>query len=126
MALIRSAGPLINSAAPHGAYTERMILLTYLKSKNLKLDTDLNIILLNQQNIYVKYLSIFHDTVKCFNILATSLNVLHNYFDGPTKLFSDLYLTKFFDILAQSFFFCKSWLLKMECITTRYNFISRI
>jgi len=29
-------------------------------------------------------------------ILATSLNVLHNYFDGPNKIiFSDLYQVKF-------------------------------
>jgi len=31
-------------------------------------------------------------------ILATSLSVLHNYFDSPTKLFSNLYLAKFIDI----------------------------
>jgi len=31
---------------------------------------------------------------KSFNILAISLNVLHNHFDDP-KLFSDLYLPKF-------------------------------
>jgi len=29
---------------------------------------------------------------KIFDILATSLNVLYNYFDSPKKLFSDLYL----------------------------------
>jgi len=28
---------------------------------------------------------------------------LHNYFDGPTKLFSDLYLVKFLDTSAQLF-----------------------
>jgi len=28
------------------------------------------------------------NSAKNFDILATSLNVLHNYFDGPTKLFS--------------------------------------
>jgi len=36
------------------------------------------------------------------------LNFLHNYFDGPTKLFSDLYLVKFSDISAKcdlKFFF---------------------
>jgi len=33
---------------------------------------------------------------KSFNILTTSLSVLHSYFDGPkTKLFLDLYLSKF-------------------------------
>jgi len=29
---------------------------------------------------------------KSFDILATSLSILHNYFNGPTKLFPDLYL----------------------------------
>jgi len=32
--------------------------------------------------------------------------VLHNYFDSPTKLFSDLYLAKFLDTSAKSFFSC--------------------
>jgi len=41
--------------------------------------------------------------VKSFDILTTSLSVLHNYFNGITKLFSDLYLTKFLDILTKSF-----------------------
>jgi len=34
------------------------------------------------------------------------LNVLHNYFVGPIKLFSDLYLAKFLDPLAKMFFSC--------------------
>jgi len=29
------------------------------------------------------------------------LKLLRNYFDGPTKLFSDLYLIKFFNISAK-------------------------
>jgi len=33
-----------------------------------------------------------------------SLNVLHNYFDGTTKLFSVFSEVFFLDILAQSFF----------------------
>jgi len=37
------------------------------------------------------------DVAKNFDILATNLSVLHNYFDGLTKLFSDLYLAKFLD-----------------------------
>jgi len=32
------------------------------------------------------------------------LNFLHNYLDGPIKLFSDLYLAKFLDTSAKSFF----------------------
>jgi len=33
-----------------------------------------------------------------------ALSASHNYFDDPTKLFSNLYLVKFLDILAKSFF----------------------
>jgi len=43
------------------------------------------------------------DVAKNFDILATKLRVLHNYFDDLTKLFSDLYLAKFLDILAKFF-----------------------
>jgi len=43
-------------------------------------------------------------TAKSFDILTTSLSVLHNYFDGPIKLFSNLYLAKFLDFSAKSFF----------------------
>jgi len=58
--------------------------------------------LLNHQNNYVERLSVDNKVVKNFNILATSLNsciiifIIQNYF-------SDLYLTKFFDILAKFF-----------------------
>ena len=38
-----------------------------------------------------------------FDILATSLSVLRNYFDGSIKLFLDLYLAKFLDFLVKSF-----------------------
>jgi len=34
---------------------------------------------------------------KSFDILATNLSDLHNYFDSPTKLFLDLYLAKFLE-----------------------------
>jgi len=44
------------------------------------------------------------NAAKSFNILA-SLNVLHNYFDSPTKLFSDLYLAKF-SVTSASLFPC--------------------
>jgi len=44
------------------------------------------------------------NAAKSFHILATSLNFLHHYFDGPTKLFLDLYLTffKFLDTFQQN------------------------
>jgi len=31
---------------------------------------------------------------KSFNILATNLSVLYNYFDGPNKIILDLYFSK--------------------------------
>jgi len=43
---------------------------------------------------------------KNFNILATSLNVLYIII-VQTKLLLDLYLAKFLDISAKSFFPCK-------------------
>jgi len=46
--------------------------------------------------------------VKNFDILAHNLNVLHNHFNGPTKLFLDLYLPKFLDTSVKSFFLCSS------------------
>ena len=42
------------------------------------------------------------------DILATNLSILHNYFDDPTKLFSDLYLAKFLDTSENSFFSCRN------------------
>jgi len=44
------------------------------------------------------------DAAKNFDILATSLGILHNYFDGLTKLFLDL--AKLLDSLAKLFFPC--------------------
>jgi len=55
---------------------------------------------LNQNN-YIEHLSIDENTAKNVNILATSLNVLHNYFGSPSKIIarSDIrYLAKFLDI----------------------------
>jgi len=59
-----------------------------------------------EQFCYVKRLNIFDSTAKCFNILATSLNVLYNYFDSSTKLFSVLCPAKFLDTSAKLFFPC--------------------
>jgi len=41
---------------------------------------------------------------KNFDIPATSLNVLHNYFDSSIKLFSSLYLAKFLNTQPNRFF----------------------
>jgi len=49
------------------------------------LDTHLKIILLDHQ--YIILLKIMSNAAKNFDILATSLSVLHNYFDRLTKLF---------------------------------------
>jgi len=53
----------------------------------IALDTDLKIILLNHQNYYIRISSMMSNAVKSFDILATSLSVLHNYFGVATQLF---------------------------------------
>jgi len=53
-------------------------------SKNLAID--LKIISLDCHNNYMECLNVDDDAAKNYNILATSLNVLHNYFDGPNKI----------------------------------------
>jgi len=58
-----------------------------LKESKILLDTDLKIIWLNHQNNFVGALNIMSNAAKNFDILATSLNVLHNYFDSSIKLF---------------------------------------
>jgi len=45
-----------------------------------------------------------NNIVKSFNILATSLSDLHNYFNSLTKLFSNLYPAKLLDTSAKSLF----------------------
>jgi len=50
------------------------------------LNIDLKIILLGHQNNFVETLKIMSNVAKNFDILATSLSVLHNYFDSSTKL----------------------------------------
>jgi len=48
------------------------------------------------------------NSVKSFDILATSLRVLQNYFDAPTKLFSDLYLSSCTCYLTKLLYFSKT------------------
>jgi len=55
----------------------------------IEVDTDLKIILLDYKN-FVKNYNRKSNVAKNVDILATSLNILCNYFDIPTKLFSDL------------------------------------
>jgi len=69
-----------------------------------KLVTDLKIILLESKSNYVERLSVYDNTAKSFNILATSLNILYNYFDGSNKIIFR-YLAKFL-YFNNSFFSC--------------------
>ena len=48
----------------------------------------------SHQNNCIEISSMISNAANSFNILTTSLLVLHNYFDGPIKLFSNLYLVK--------------------------------
>jgi len=50
---------------------------------------------LNHQNNDIGHSNMTSNAIKNFDILATSLRVLYNYFNAPLKLFSDLYLTEF-------------------------------
>jgi len=61
-------------------------------SKNLARYTDLKIILLDYQNNYVRRSNIMSNAAKSLDVLATSLSVLHNYFDDSLTIFSDPYL----------------------------------
>jgi len=58
----------------------------FAEGSKILLDTDLKIILLDHQNNFIGTLKIMSNSVKNFDILATSLSVLHNYFDNSTKL----------------------------------------
>jgi len=55
---------------------------------------------------------------KSFDISTVSLSVLHNYFDGPTKSFSDLHLAKFLDTLVKSIFL---WIIFFPEITIQVD-----
>jgi len=71
---------------------KRTILLNYIK---IEVDTDMKIILLDRQH----YVGSSSWLLEYQNFLqhCSCLSVLHNYFDSPIKLFSDLYLAKFLD-----------------------------
>jgi len=49
---------------------------------------------------------VISNAAKNFDILAISLNILHNYFDSSIKLFSNLYLPKFIEISVKFFPCC--------------------
>jgi len=73
-------------------------------SKNLAGYIDLKI--MNYQINYVGRSNWLLESQNFLQYYSSCLSFLHNYFDSLTKLFSDLYLAKFFDILVQSFFSC--------------------
>jgi len=54
----------------------------FAERSKILLDTDL----LNHQNNFVEILKMMSNAAKHCYILATSLSVLHNYFDNSTKL----------------------------------------
>jgi len=54
----------------------------FAEGSKILLDADLKIILLDHQNNFVETLKIMLQKV----LIATSFNVLHNYFDSSTKL----------------------------------------
>jgi len=65
---------------------------------------DLKIILLDHQNNYIKSLSIDSNAAKSFNILTSIRASYITILMIQTKLFLDLYLAKFLDTSAKSFF----------------------
>jgi len=105
------------------AWTNKSEMLVRMDSKNIvsrrkndftviskNLDTDLKIILLDHQNNYIGISSnLMSNAARNFDILAISLDVLHNYFDSLLKLFLGLYLPKFLDTSLQIFHANTEW-----------------
>ena len=92
-----------------------MVLLKYLK---IQLDTDLKIILLNRQNNDVgNWLLEYQNFLQHCSLYLT---ILHNYFDGPTILFLDLYLIKFLDSSAKTFFPWRMYIYGSFILSTRF------
>jgi len=58
-------------------------------SKNLTIDTNLKIILLNYQNNYIRYLNWLLEYQNFLQHCLSSLSFVRNYFKGP-KLFSEI------------------------------------
>jgi len=58
----------------------------FAERSKILLDTDVIIILSNHRNNFVGISKIMSNATKNFDVLATGLIVLHNYFDSSTKL----------------------------------------
>jgi len=90
------------------------------------LDIDVKIILLDRQNNF-ETLKIMSNAAKNFDILATSLSVLHNYLLVQQNHFSDLCPVKIVDLSAKPFTFSCNLIkimnkfLHLECIITSYD-----
>jgi len=71
-----------------------------------KILLDLKIILLDHQNNFAGILKIMSNAAKNFGILATNLNVLHNYFDNYFKSFNKtifFFYARFWEIMKRNF-----------------------
>jgi len=77
---------------------ERTVSLKYLKTQ---LNTDLKIILFGPSKLCRSF-KLVARILKLFATLSSTF--IHHYFDDPTKLFSDLYLAKFLNILGNCLF----------------------
>jgi len=76
-----------------------MIFLKYLEKNLARYEFENNF-------IWTVKIIMFKLVAKMFKTFFSLVKRVHNYFDGSTKLFSDLYLIKFLDTLAKSFFPC--------------------
>jgi len=64
--------------------------------------------------------------LKAFYSFLSCLSVLHNYFDGLTKLFSDLYLVEFLDTSTKMFFlYTNLYIIKSLDVNVSYKFFKR-
>jgi len=65
--------------------------MTLLRGKNGFAEVSKNLARYRPENKFCLDHQNYVERLKYFNILATSLNVLHNYFDGPNKIYFQIY-----------------------------------
>jgi len=73
---------------------------------------------LDHQNNYLELsrtLKLVTRMSKFFAVLSSCLSILHNYFDDPTKLFSDLHVGKFLDTSVKNFFLPFFLIFEIRC-----------
>jgi len=66
------------------------------------------------QNNYVECLNIFDSAAKCFDILATNLNILHNYFDDANRIIFRSVSSQIFRYFNKPFFLCNYFFYKKK------------